>query len=40
MSTDETPPEGGRDFRAALKARWDTARDAVEDAGDRRVDAR
>ena len=29
MSTDETPPEGGRDFRAALKARWDTARDAV-----------
>lgn len=29
MSTDETPPEGGRDFRAALKARWDTARDTV-----------
>ncbi|ATC33783.1 alpha-2-macroglobulin family protein [Caulobacter vibrioides] len=29
MSTDETPPEGGRDFRAALKARWGAARDAV-----------
>ncbi|OYX06102.1 MAG: alpha-2-macroglobulin [Caulobacter vibrioides] len=29
MSTDETPPEGGRDFRAALKARWSATRDAV-----------
>ncbi|MGH1557724.1 hypothetical protein ACRAWD_07520 [Caulobacter segnis] len=29
MSTDETPPEGGRDLRSSLKARWDRLRAGV-----------
>jgi hypothetical protein len=31
MSTDETPPEGGRDIHKAWRARWDGFRQTVAD---------